>query len=227
VTGRDGRKVRVLLLTQDQAEQFWRLPMGSEDSVLLSSADVFASNDGVHLRSVDPLRIAASFFNSNAQKDTTQALWSQRGGDVVPRQIEFEWNNSRLASLRPPIQMDSHVKYRDHPMPLAPQDSEFSSAAAWTLQIPTQSMNGLSDIYLRIRYAGDVARLSMDGHLLDDDFYNGRAWEIGLKRFLPEDFGKKLEVSVLPLPSKAPIYLDERAWEPMNAEGQTAKILGV
>ncbi len=88
-------------------------------------------------------------------------------------------------------------------------------------------MTGLSDIFLRIHYAGDVARLSLDGRLLDDDFYNGRPWEIGLKRFLPESFGKNLEVSILPLPRKAPIYLDARAWEAMNTEGQTAKVLGV
>jgi hypothetical protein len=72
-----------------------------------------------------------------------------------------------------------------------------------------------------------VARLSQDGRLLDDDFYNGRPLEIGLKRFLPESFGKAFEVSVLPLPRKAPIYLDARAWQPMNADGQTAKVFGV
>jgi hypothetical protein len=112
-------------------------------------------------------------------------------------------------------------------MPLVPDDADFASAAAWTLKIPAQSMTGLSDIFLRIHYAGDVARLSLDGRLLDDDFYNGRPWEIGLKRFLPESFGKNLEVSILPLPRKAPIYLDARAWEAMNTEGQTAKVLGV
>jgi len=112
-------------------------------------------------------------------------------------------------------------------MPLAPEDADFSRAAAWILKIPQQSMTGLSDIYLRIGYAGDVARLSLDGRLLDDDFYNGRRWEIGLKRFLPEAFGKKLEVSILPLPRRAPIYLDARAWERIGGDGQTAKVMGV
>jgi hypothetical protein len=112
-------------------------------------------------------------------------------------------------------------------MPQAPEDADFAGAATWSLKLPAQSMDGLSDIFLRVHYAGDVARLSLDGRLLDDDFYNGSAWEVGLKRFLPESFGKKLEVSVLPLPRKAPIYLDARAWETMNAEGQTAKVLGV
>jgi hypothetical protein len=123
--------------------------------------------------------------------------------------------------------MAAHVEGRDGPMPLAPEVADFAGAAAWNLTVPAQSMTGLSDIQLRIRYAGDVARLSIDGRLLDDDFYNGRTWEIGLKRFLPESFGKKLEVGVLPLPRNAPIYLDERAWKAINAEGQTAKVLGV
>jgi hypothetical protein len=88
-------------------------------------------------------------------------------------------------------------------------------------------MTGLSDIFLRFRYAGDVAHLSLDGHLLDDDFFNGRPWEIGLKRFLPNAFGKPLEVSILPLPRTAPIYLDAKAWEAIDPQGSTAKILGM
>jgi hypothetical protein len=88
-------------------------------------------------------------------------------------------------------------------------------------------MTGLSDIFLRIRYTGDVARLSLNGRLLDDDFYNGRVWEIGLKRFLPEAFGKNLEVSILPLPPDAPVYLDTRARQPIDAEGQTANVAGL
>ena len=70
-------------------------------------------------------------------------------------------------------------------------------------------------------------RGSLDGRLVDDDFFNGRTWEIGLKRYLPAAFGKKMEVEVLPLPQKAPIYLDARAWAQMNPEGQTAKVAGI
>ena len=231
VTGKNGRRVRILLMTEAQAEQFWRVlragPSGNQDTVLLSPADVFAADDGVHLRSVDPTRITAQIYLPNGEKDNPQALWHEEAFEVEPRKIEFEWGSSREAASRPPIRMDAHVGGRNNPMPLAPDGADFRGAAAWTLQIPAQPMNGMSDIFLRVRYAGDVARLSLDGRLLDDDFYNGRTWEIGLKRFLPESFGKKLEVSILPLPRKAPIYLDARAWAPMNAEGQTGKVLGV
>jgi hypothetical protein len=181
----------------------------------------------VHFRSVDPSRLAASIFLPGGQKDNPDSLWREWAGEVEPNKIDFEWSSSREAASRPAIRMASHVEWRDRPMPLVPEEADFAGAAVWNLKIPVQPMNGLSDIYLRIRYAGDVARLSLDGHLLDDDFYNGRTWEIGLKRFLPDLFGKTLEVSVLPLPRKAPIYLDARAWEAMNAEGQTGKVFGV
>jgi len=231
VTGKNGLKARILLITETQSEQFWRVSSRSsgEDqvTVLLSPADVFAAEDGVHLRSVDPSRVTAQIYLPNGGKDNPHSLWREQTFDVEPRKIEFDWKSSREAASRPPIRMDAHVDGRKGPMPLAPDGADFTGAAKWTLQIPAQPMTGMSDVYLRIRYAGDVARLSLDGQLLDDDFYNGRTWEIGLKRFLPNTFGKKFEVSVLPLPRKAPIYLDARAWAPMNADGQTGKVLGV
>jgi hypothetical protein len=231
VTGKNGIKVKILLLSETEAEQFWRVPPGGsggdQDTVLLSPADVFAADDRVHLRSVDPARVKAQIYLPNGGKDSPHSLWREQTFEVEPRKIEFDWKSSREATSRPPIRMDAHVDGRKGPMPVAPDGADFTGAAKWTLQIPAQPMTGMSDVYLRIRYAGDVARLSLDGHLLDDDFYNGRTWEIGLKRFLPDAFGKKLEVSVLPLPRKAPIYLDARAWAPMNADGQTGKILGV
>lgn len=227
VAGKNGRKIRMILLSELEAEQFWRLSFGGSDSAMLSSADVFAGNDGVHLRSTDPALMLASFYLPDRQKDNLHSLWSDPQIEFEPRKIAFEWTSTREAAPRPPIRMNSRVAWRRNPTPKAPDEADFSSAAAWKLKIPVQSMDGLSDIYLRVRYAGDVARLSLDGRLLDDDFYNGRTWEIGLKRFLPELFGKNLDVSVLPLPRNAPIYLDARAWEPMNAMGQTANVLGV
>lgn len=103
------------------------------------------------------------------------------------------------------------VKGMEHLQAIAPADADYADAAAWTLTVPARPMNGISDLWLRIHCTGDVARLKLDGRLLDDDFYNGRVWEIGLKRFLPTAFGKKLEVEILPLPAGAPIYQDQRA----------------
>jgi hypothetical protein len=223
VVGKNGRTTQILLLTDVQAEQFWKVSLGGVDTALISPADVFADADGVHLRSVEPSRLAASLFLPANGKDHRHILWQARNWTVEPRKINFEWSSSHAAKARGPIQMSTQIKGR----PLAPEDADFAGGAVWAFRIPFQPMRGLSDIYLRIRYAGDVARFYRDGRLLDDDFYNGRPWEIGLKRFLPGSFGKKLEISILPLPRNAPIYLDARAWEPISTEGQTVKVLGV
>jgi beta-galactosidase len=240
MAGKNGHNARIVLLTEAQAEQFWRVPLGGVDTAILTQADVFADGEVVHLRSVEPSRIAASLFMPGG-KGHAQRLWQERSWKIEPRKIDFVWSNSREAATRAPIHMANNIKGRDHPMPQAPEDAEFAGAAAWTLSVPAQSMTGLSDVFLRIRYAGDVARLYRDGRLLDDDFYNGRTWEIGLKRFLPEAFGQKFEVDVLPLMRNSSIYLDARAWEAIDFKGQTgapsdrssslgwqsAKVLGV
>jgi len=227
VLGKNGHHVRILLLSEEEAEQFWRISLEGQDTALLSPSEIFAGDDGVHLRSIDPSRISASIFQPAGQDSNPHSLWREWSEKVEARKIDYEWSSGHEAGPDPDMRMASHVEGRDGPMPLAPEAADFANAAKWNLKLPAQSMKGLSDIYLRIRYAGDVARLSMDGLLLDDDFFNGRAWEIGLKRFLPDSFGKELEFSVLPLPHKPPIYLDSLAWKAMNAEGQTAKVFGV
>ncbi len=101
VTGKNGRGVRIILFSEAQAEQFWRVSCGDRSIVLLSPADVFKSADGVHLRSVAPSRIAASIFLPDGQKDNPHALWREWAGEVEPRKIGFEWSNKREAADRP------------------------------------------------------------------------------------------------------------------------------
>jgi hypothetical protein len=220
VAGKNGHAVRLIVLTEQQAENFWQLQIGDKQTALLSPADVFAGPDGIHLRSVVRSNIEASVFVASGK---SQQLWRERTWNIEPRQVKYEWTSLRQPGQRNSIPTDNAGK-RDKPMPLAPQDSDFSQAAAWTLTIPTQSMAGLSDIYVRFQYAGDVARLYLDGDLLDDNFYDGQPWEIGLKRFLPAAFDQKLVFDVLPMPRNDLIYLDLSAWAKMNPAGQTAKV---
>jgi beta-galactosidase len=70
------------------------------------------------------------------------------------------------------------------------------------------AMNGLDELYLRIRYEGDVARLYDGGKLLTDDFFNGLDWQVGLKRYLATKDAKTLELEILPLRQDAPVYFE-------------------
>jgi hypothetical protein len=50
----------------------------------------------------------------------------------------------------------------------------------------------------------------MGGRLIADDFYYGRPWEIGLKRFAPEISRDGLALQFLPLRADAPVYLSPK-----------------
>src|ERR1039458_4732187 len=69
---------------------------------------------------------------------------------------------------------------------VAPGDSDFTNAAVWKIKLPAYWSAGLRPgvlasaepgrcpALLRIRYVGDVARLTLNGKLIDDNFYSGR-----------------------------------------------------
>lgn len=47
-------------------------------------------------------------------------------------------------------------------------------------------LNGLNDVFMRVDYVGDTGMAFIDSRMVDDHFYHGRPWEIGLKRFFPQ-----------------------------------------
>ena len=80
---------------------------------------------------------------------------------------------------------------------------------------------GLADSFLIISYGGDSARLYRDGELIADHFYQGEAWEIGLRRF---SFPEKLRLEITALEENAPRFLE--AWPEMT-EGQACELCRV
>lgn len=81
----------------------------------------------------------------------------------------------------------------------------------------------MSDVFLEIRYVGDVGRLYAGDRLLDDDFFKGTPWRVGLKRFAAELARGPLELRVLPLRADAPIYVNARQPR-MVPDGQRAEL---
>jgi hypothetical protein len=92
---------------------------------------------------------------------------------------------------------------------IAPTDSDFTNAAIWQIQLPPK-LDLKQNPLLRVRYLGDVARFTLNGRLLDDNFYAGREFDLGLRRYAPEIFGGNLQLEILPLQKDAPIYIEPK-----------------
>jgi hypothetical protein len=95
-------------------------------------------------------------------------------------------------------------------MAMQPEDADFEQAAVWRVKLPA-GVAASRDLRLRVRYTGDVIRAYQGDRLLDDDFYSGRPFEIGLRRYGAAVYQDGLTLKILPLRQNAPIYLPERS----------------
>jgi len=108
-------------------------------------------------------------------------------------------------------------------LPVAPADSDFQEASVWRLRLP-EGLDVQGNPILRIHYQGDVARLLLNGRLINDNFYNGDVFEIGLRRFAPEILTGELTLQILPLQEAMPVYFEPGAKPQFNKEGLALKI---
>lgn len=223
VTAKDGRTFRVLVLTEAEAENLWEPELGGRRYLALSPADLFWSGNRLDVRTENredaevalypsaPLKVAPGEQRRLAAQ--SNGIWTEYRLAVPAVTIRYSWRKTRNAGPPPPVRFGPAFAWRKHPVATVPPSSAFQKAAQWELTMPKQNLAGLSQVYLRMDYAGDIGRAYLGKKLIDDNFYDGAPWEIGLMRFTPEIFGEPLRVSVLPLRRGTPIYLDQRAWQ--------------
>jgi hypothetical protein len=109
---------------------------------------------------------------------------------------------------------------------IAPNDSDFTNAAVWKIKLP-KNLDLNSNPLLRIHYAGDIARVTLNGKLIDDDFYSGRNFEIGLKRYAPEILTGDLQLQILPLSKGAPIFFEPKVKLDFSKSDSICQLLDV
>jgi hypothetical protein len=85
----------------------------------------------------------------------------------------------------------------------------------------TAPLGSLHDVFMRVNYIGDTGMAFFDGRMIDDHFYSGRPWEIGLKRFLPEVEGKEIVFVLQSLKRDATYWNDiPESFRPTFAPGE-------
>jgi beta-galactosidase len=217
---KNGRTIRILLLTQQQAEDAWKVRLAGEDHLLLTNADLFADASHITLRSLGTPRFHFSLLPALKSPHALSAgtsLHSTSAGpglqeftaELPPARAVLTVSRVRPPRTAPPVAIGPALSWRKHGVAIAPTDSAFQTAAAtWNLRIAWPSQPDISDLFLTVNYQGDVARLIADGHLLDDDFYNGEIWRVGLRRYRIDGAVPPLTLQILPLRGDAPIFLE-------------------
>jgi beta-galactosidase len=213
VTTSNGRKFTLAVLSQHDAERVTALPVDGMRRLVMTDATVFDSHGQLVLRSVGDATFSFGVYPPLQKKpSSTLALGEQPTAGIFqmfsahaqPHTETVAFSQIREALDVPPIVQGGPAKTSVEPAP-----ETFGKAAAWRITLPADATKGTSNTYLSIRYTGDIGRLFSGTDLIDDDFYTGLPWNIGLHN-VQIDPKIPLTLTVLPLRADASVYLDER-----------------
>lgn len=227
LTSRDGAKACILLLSAEQAEQAWKIRDEGRERLLLTPQQVIIRESGaVHLQSLGIPHFAFKILPAPKHAPQASLVLGESGkgeyaAQAKEKQLAVQIEQDRVAGVIPPIHLAPPPSWRTEGVAQAPEEGELPQAAAWRILLPAHLLDGLSDAFLRIHYQADVARLYEGTRLLDDDFYNGNPWEIGLKRYAPVS---ELRLHLQPLRKDAPVYFELPRPVVFDANAQAAQL---
>jgi beta-galactosidase len=220
-----GQTVRLLLLSQEQARQCWKAEMWGQERLFLSPADLIFDGDSLTLHARRPGDFWFSVYPVPAHslnvRGKVEGVFNRYELPVAGRNIALEIHKVKAAGPA------RRVNIGPLGVAQAPEEADFEAAETWEIQLPEYALEGLQELFLCLDYVGDVGRLYLDGRLMADDFYNGKAWEIGLKRFAPQVLEKKLVLKILPLHKDAPIYIAPEYRPDFNHADEALELRGV
>jgi hypothetical protein len=230
ITAPDGRQARVLLLTHEQALHSWKENIWGGERLLISPANLIFDDSTLRLQSDDPRNMYVSVFPSPPQPPTMQGqqltqspdgVFTRYSATISPKRFDITIQQIAPSALPRSPRIGRQRKLQP------PTDADFNTAATWQITVPPDALDGVQNALLKINYVGDVARAYIGDRLIDDDFYFGQPWEIGLRRFAPEVLEKGITLKLLPKPDNARIYIQQDLRPRIIANGQTVEFSGV
>ena len=207
---------RLLVLPQSWAERCAPVRLAGRDRLLFTSHPATWDEAGHHVTLHRPqhehgfVRVfpADGLPGQREQLGVPWASWhwpETTDAHAVPCSVPCR--QDQLAGDPPPLAWGPPVAWRDGPVPTVPGPAAWAAAARWTLQLPTPRPDS-HRLWLTLALTGDIARLRVDGEIVDDRFGDGTPWVIGLHRW---PCAARVQLEVLPLREDAPIFLEPGA----------------
>ena len=228
IAGRNDRIVRIVVVDSSASLGLWKGNWRGRDRVFLTHAGLVLDGDDLRLTSSSVSDLSVGVYPAPASVEAgSHALEGKPDGifrrftPPAPAESRFTATAEKIQSAGPA--RDIPIGSIDRPVATAPLDKDFEKAAVWRIRL-SGGINPARDPILRLRYTGDVARVTLNGKLLTDDFYNGNAFEIGLRRYLPEILNGELRLEILPLRKDAPIFMAPSARPAFSDAGDVATL---
>ncbi|CAG9233458.1 Beta-galactosidase [Paraburkholderia sabiae] len=228
----DGTRITIITLAREDSERLSALTFDGQRRLILTDALTFQRDGELVLRSTGSASFDFAVYPplTHTPSSTHQMVESQRYGvfqrftiTVPPIAFDARITPLRTAQKMPPIVLGGTAHAAVEPTP-----ETFGKAAAWRIDLPEEALNapGLSNAYLSIHYTGDIGRLFSGADMIDDHYYNGLPWQIGVRN-VAIDPQQPLILTVLPLRADAPIYIDARYDPRIDSNDQVAEVQSV
>ena len=233
---KSGEKLQIVLLSEADSLALWKGDWSGGERVFLTAAGLTIDADILRLSSEKQEDFAVSVFpapkrlkmGSTVLAGSTDGVFTRFTPRPSKQEVAAQKRIIPEAELVRPAGPAREIPMSKgkSPVAVAPTESDFTNAAVWRIKLPA-NLDERKNPILRFHYVGDIARVTLDGKLIDDNFYNGKPFDLGLNRFMPDVFQKELLISVLPLRRDAPIYLLKEAWPDFGKGDSVAQLSGV
>ncbi len=224
----NGKTSQIIVLTRDQALQLYKAPLAGRDRLFLSPAGLFFTPEAVHLSSRNPADLKVGIFPALMGQPAgftdagTEGIFKNYAAQVTPVAGSVELKQIYSAGPTKPAPMGRRR------VAMEPTDADFSQAAAWSLHFPADLLaHPDRHPVLQINYEGDVARVYAGDRFVNDNFYKGPTWELGLWRFTPEELAKGIDLKILPLRADTPLFLEKSARPAFDGTSEVLRLKNV
>lgn len=218
----------VIVLSQAAADQACLVNFKGQQRLVLSTHPLYEDQSG--LRVCAPVHEAVRVRVFPAEGIATAADQNgfaslQFAAEDTEQAVSYEILRDNTAA--PAVKMGPHISWRSGPVPLMPAEAAFTEANRIKLEIPTKLQQHTGRIELEIDFIGDIGRLYADGKLVDDKFYDGESWFVGVDRFISNGRWPELELRILTAPDDFPVFLENKALERLSSASHRGKLVGV
>jgi beta-galactosidase len=227
VVDRLGVTHTIVLLPSGLADECLALRLLGRDRLVHCADPLYADGDDLVLSTPHHRRSRVSIYPADDLGESTDGFAARDVGaapvELPPAEVERVADNP----VPPPVRMGAPVGWRGGPVPLAPEDEHYEAASRWRIRLPDALPADRGRVLLSIDYIGDVARLYADGALVDDHFYDGEPWAVGVDRFTVAGRWPMLELRVVAARPDPPVFLEAAARRRLAEAGGGAELRGV
>ncbi|HEY0990522.1 MAG TPA: beta-galactosidase [Kofleriaceae bacterium] len=203
----------IVLLDQALADRCLAVRLCGRDRLVLCAHGVHADGDQLVVSAPHDQPIAVALYPADDLAPGTSSsgdLVEYRAGAPAVTLPPVEVARVADHPTPPPLRMGPSIAWRKRAVPLAPDDAAYEQATRVRVRLPGAIPTDQGRVILALDYVGDAARLYADGQLVDDHFYDGEPWLVGVDRFASAGRWPALELAIIAA-GDLPVFMEPAA----------------